>query len=94
MRAHLDIKIKGKVHGVYFRKRAKEMAQKLGIKGFVRRENDTLRIEAEGDINRLNDFVRWCKRGPEFARVSECETRHGPLENFSRFDIQSGSYYD
>ncbi len=86
MKKHLDIKIFGKVQGVFFRVSAKEEAEKLGIVGFTRNEADgSVYIEAEGDIKSLNKFLEWCKSGPDAAKVKKLIVTEGLIKNFSDF---------
>lgn len=86
---HQSIHVIGKVQGVFFRASAKEKADELGIKGFVKNERDgSVYIEAEGEEALLKEFVRWCKHGPPRAVVFEVKIQEGELKNFSRFEIQ------
>lgn len=90
---HLNIKIFGQVQGVFFRVSAKEEAERLGIKGFARNEPDgTVYIEAEGEKERLDEFIRWCHDGPEAANVEKVEISEGPLKNFSEFARDFADY--
>ena len=85
---HLAITVTGKVQGVFFRASAKEMADRSGLKGFVRNEKDgSVYIEAEGDDESLRKFIDWCHEGPPHARVSEVSVMESHLKNFSDFDI-------
>lgn len=85
---HFNIKISGKVQGVFFRTSAKEQAVKLGITGFVQNEPDgTVYIEAEGKDEDLKEFLAWCKEGPELAEVERVDFEEEPsLKNFSHFE--------
>ena len=86
MQKHINIKIVGFVQGVFFRLTAKEQAEKLGIKGFTRNEEDgSVYIEAEGDKESLDKFIKWCYEGPETARVEKVEVIEGPVKNFTEF---------
>lgn len=86
MKKHLKIKISGLVQGVFFRVTAKEQAEKLGITGFARNVGDgSVYIEAEGEIEKLDKFINWCKSGPDAAEVEKVEISDGPLKNFSEF---------
>lgn len=83
---HLNIKICGKVQGVFFRVTAKEKAEQLGISGFARNESDgSVYIEAEGDKVNLDKFIKWCHDGPEAAKVDKVEITERRLKNFSKF---------
>lgn len=90
---HLNIKIYGKVQGVFFRVKANEQAEKLNIKGFARNESDgTVYIEAEGEKENLDKFIEWCKKGPQLARVEKIEVTSSDLKNFTSFDRDFADY--
>ena len=85
---HLNIKVYGKVQGVFFRASTKAVADQLGVKGVVRNEKDgSVYIEAEGDEFSLNSFMEWCYEGPEKAKVDKVETAEGELKNYRNFEI-------
>lgn len=86
---HLDIKVIGKVQGVFFRASTREKANALGIKGFVRNERDeSVYIEAEGEENALKEFTAWCRQGPPRAVVEKLDVTEGKAKNFTRFEVQ------
>lgn len=85
---HINIKIFGKVQGVFFRTSATEKAENLGLSGFAQNQPDgSVYIEAEGEEKDLDEFLRWCKDGPTMAKVDNVEVKVGPLKNFSDFSI-------
>ncbi len=85
---HLDITVKGKVQGVYYRASTKAVADQLGIRGTVRNEPDgNVVIEAEGEPALLDMFLDWCKEGPENAEVTAVETNEGELKNYRNFEV-------
>jgi len=85
---HLDITIKGKVQGVFFRASTKAVADQLGVKGWVKNEaNGDVFIEAEGDKMAMEMFMDWCHEGPEKAEVTSVESHEGELKNYRNFDI-------
>jgi acylphosphatase len=50
MKKHFNIRISGRVQGVFFRASTKAKAEELGISGFVQNEPDgSVYIEAEGE---------------------------------------------
>ena len=74
MLKHLNIKILGRVQGVFFRHSAKQKAEELNIKGFARNEPDgAVYIEAEGIEENLKQFLDWCHYGPLLASVKKLE---------------------
>lgn len=88
MKKHLNITVKGKVQGVYFRKYTQLEANKLGVLGTVKNLNDgSVYIEAEADEHILEQFVAWCHEGPEMARVSEVLITAGAMKSFTEFMV-------
>jgi acylphosphatase len=87
---HLSIQVFGRVQGVFYRANAAEKARELCLTGFARNEADgSVRIEAEGNAENLNDFLEWNRHGPERARVDKLEYLYGgDLKHFSDFTIQ------
>ena len=86
---HLNIAVSGKVQGVFFRASAKEMADSLGVKGFVRNQDDgSVYIEVEGESSDLDRYVSWCRRGPPRAVVSNFEVADGTVVGFTGFEIR------
>jgi acylphosphatase len=54
----------------------KEKADQLGIKGWVRNEEDgTVKIVAEGRGGVLEKFIEWCKKGSPLARVDKVDVK-------------------
>jgi acylphosphatase len=86
---HLSIKISGKVQGVFFRASTKGAAEHLGISGFVRNEPDgSVYIEAEGEEEKLNQFMEWCRIGPPRAKVEKCEIIEGEARGYTSFQVK------
>ncbi len=68
----ISIKAIGRVQGVWYRASTQKEAIKLGLDGFVRNEPDgSVYIEVTGEEEVLDDFIMWCKKGPELAHVTE-----------------------
>ncbi|MAX79194.1 MAG: acylphosphatase [Crocinitomicaceae bacterium] len=85
---HINISVKGKVQGVFFRKNTQEKALSLGISGFVQNENDgSVYIEAEGFDEDLEEFVEWCHEGPDKAEVESVKVWKGQFQNYEDFEI-------
>lgn len=84
---HFNIKIYGMVQGVFFRAGAQEEADKLGITGFAKNMPDGLvYIEAEGEKEKLDEFMTWCHTGPAMADVEKVEVSQDKVKNFSGFE--------
>ena len=85
---HLNIRVYGRVQGVFYRATAMEKALELGIKGFARNEKDeTVYMEAEGEEEKLKQFIYWCRIGPPRASVERVATEEGSMKNYSKFGI-------
>jgi len=64
------VRVRGRVQGVFFRAEARARAESLGLAGWVRNLPDG-RVEAvfEGEDDRVESMVEWCRRGPAGAGV-------------------------
>ena len=80
--------IKGKVQGVFYRATAKDVADMLGIKGWVRNLPDNnVEITATANEELLQKFIAWCKQGPPKARVDEVTIEELDPQGFNGFKI-------
>ncbi|MEM2478473.1 MAG: acylphosphatase, partial [Thermoproteota archaeon] len=70
VRAH--VYVSGRVQGVFFRYETKSLADRLGVKGWVRNLPDG-RVEAvfEGEEETVMKMIEFCKKGPPGARVTD-----------------------
>lgn len=85
----LTIKISGKVQGVFFRASTKDVADKLGIAGFVKNTTDgSVYIEVEGEEEKLTQFVAWCHHGPLRAVVESVDVEEGSIQGFTTFEVK------
>lgn len=80
--------IKGKVQGVNYRANAKNVADLIGVKGWVRNLPDSnVEITATAAEDVLQKFIGWCKQGPPRAVVEEVIVEETALVEFSVFRI-------
>lgn len=85
---HFNIKIYGLVQGVFFRVTAKQEADKLNLRGFARNEIDgSVYIEAEGEEENLNRFLKWCNISSSMSQVEKVITTDDKMKNFSDFKV-------
>ncbi|WP_426754115.1 acylphosphatase [Myxococcus sp. Y35] len=87
------LRIEGKVQGVFFRESARVEATRLGLTGWVRNRPDgAVEAVVEGEPAVLEDFIRWCHRGPPQARVSGVQRTDGEATGeFSQFKVERTS---
>ncbi|MFK7986165.1 MAG: acylphosphatase [Sandaracinaceae bacterium] len=72
----IQLVVRGRVQGVYFRASAQREARQLGLTGWVKNRNDgAVELVAEGEEDQVKDFLSWAQHGPSTARVDKVETR-------------------
>lgn len=84
----IQIIVKGKVQGVFFRQSAKEKAIELGLTGTVQNTSDGhVQITVTGDLKPLTIFTSWCRVGPPRAIVTKVMKEEVPLQPFANFSV-------
>ncbi len=88
--ARVHLKISGRVQGVYFRASTVEQARRLGVTGWVMNCRDsTVELVAEGERERLEKLISWCRSGPPGAQVKEVRAEwEVSKEEFQSFFIK------
>jgi acylphosphatase len=86
----LSARITGRVQGVGFRNFTQRRARNLGLTGWVRNEPDgSVRLEAEGDAEALDDLEAAVHEGPRLARVDTVDAeRTEATDEFSTFRVR------
>ena len=76
IRAH--VYVSGLVQGVYFRQNTKDVASRHSVMGWVHNLADG-RVEAvfEGDESSVRKVVKWCRTGPQNAKVEAVNVTYG-----------------
>jgi acylphosphatase len=73
----VQIFVRGRVTGVFFRAAAQREARRLGITGWVKNRNDaSVEILAEGGEDSVKELVSWAHHGPSAARVEHVDVRY------------------
>lgn len=88
--ARVHIYVSGRVQGVFYRSNTRRKALELGITGWVRNLPDgRVEIVAEGEREKLERLIEWCRRGPPLARVDDLEIAwEEPRGEFESFTIK------
>ena len=70
----VHVLVSGEVQGVFYRATARDVATRLGVKGWVRNLVDgRVEAEVEGPAALVDEFVAWCREGPRAAHVENVE---------------------
>ncbi len=86
-RAHAIIS--GRVQGVFFRMETQRAADRCGVCGWVRNLKDgTVEAVFEGDQDRVDAILDWCRQGPPHANVADVNVSWNDYTGgFKGFDI-------
>ena len=88
-RAH--VVVRGDVQGVFFRAETRDRAASLGLGGWVRNNPDgTVEAVFEGERERVDSMVDWCRRGPSLARVEDVDVTWEQPAGETRFAVGGG----
>ena len=88
-KARAHVIISGRVQGVFFRVETQRAANRIGVFGWVRNRRDgTVEAVFEGDRDRLDAVLQWCKEGPPHANVIDVNvTWNDYTGEFQSFEI-------
>jgi acylphosphatase len=88
MKINKQVKVSGRVQGVFFRKSTQQKAMELGINGWVRNEQDgSVLVEMEGIPSAIMEMQDWLKHGPPMAKVESLEITDGEVFDHADFLI-------
>lgn len=83
-----NLKIHGRVQGVWYRESMRREAEMHGVAGWVRNCTDgTVEAHVEGAPEAVEAIVAWCRRGPPAARVSNVETVPSDFTHSQGFQV-------
>jgi acylphosphatase len=85
-----QIRIRGRVQGVYYRASMVQEAQKAGLTGWVRNcEDGDVEAVAEGSRAAIESLLAWCRQGPPGARVDSVNVNwQAAAGSFSGFTVK------
>lgn len=71
-----------------FRFAAQAKAEELGVFGWVRNlEDGRVEIHGEGEETVLEQYIRWCRKGPLWAKVTAVDIQEVPVTGVVAFTI-------
>jgi len=87
VKSALKITISGTIQGLFFKNFAKENADKLNLRGFIRcLENGDLEVFIEGEKDNVARFVEILKTGQQYSQIRNIKTEErkwsGDLKEF------------
>ena len=89
MNKGLQIKVTGKVQGVWFRGNTQLKAKSLKLTGWVCNKPDgTVLMNVFGANAALSEMQEWCNEGPVHARVDHVQVQEIPFEEHAEFVIR------
>ena len=66
----MELRIRGRVQGVWFRDTTRREADRLGVTGWIRNRGDgSVEAHVEGPRLAVEALIAHCRRGPPGARV-------------------------
>jgi acylphosphatase len=84
----LNIRVRGRVQGVGYRRFAQKAAEDCKIKGWARNlYNGDVEIFAQGAPDDLENYIERLKKGPAMGWVEKVTTKKMPNEVFEEFLI-------
>ena len=88
--ARLKAVVRGEVQGVGFRWSVQRKAGELGLTGYAENLPDgSVRVEAEGDPDRLDQLEAFLHQGPRWAEVRAVDAERTPATGeFHRFEAR------
>ncbi len=71
-KVRVELKIHGRVQGVFYRQSTFEMANSLGLTGWAKNCLDgSVEAVFEGEKAAIDQAIEWCEQGPPSARVTD-----------------------
>jgi acylphosphatase len=84
-----EVVVRGSVQGVFFRVETRDRARSLGLAGWVRNAADgSVEGVFEGEDERVESMVEWCRRGPRGARVDDVNVTWAEAQDEHGFAIR------
>ena len=86
----VDVRVRGRVQGVYFRATARDEGARLGLQGWVRNVDDgSVALHLQGSSAVVDAMLSWCATGPPAARVDRVEVVDAvPDDSLGGFEVR------
>ena len=85
----VNIRVRGKVQGVYYRVSTVSCAEHLDIAGWVENKNDgSVLIHAQGAEESIQRLIEWAWQGPERAKVDTIDIEEFSAQQYVGFEVR------
>jgi DNA ligase D-like protein (predicted 3'-phosphoesterase) len=81
-------RLTGRVQGVGLRQETVARARELGLKGWVRHDDDDVLVHAEGSASAVEELVSYLRAGPSDARVDGVDLDRVKVEGHEQFAVR------
>lgn len=90
MKIRCHVFVSGLVQGVFFRSTTEEIANLLGLKGWVKNTKDgKVELLIEGEKEKIEEMIKWLHKGPPLARVEKVDIEWQEFKGeFNEFKIR------
>lgn len=83
------IVVKGRVQGVFFRVHAKQKADVLELRGWVKNcEDGCVELHVQGSPEKVLEMEKWCREGPPAAQVEHMVSTDAHVGKYDDFSIK------
>ena len=84
-----NLRVTGRVQGVWFRESCRQVAARLGLAGTARNRADgSVEVVVEGRPPEVEALVAWCREGPPGAEVADVEVVEQAPEGLVGFRVR------
>ena len=88
MKKSLRLLLTGAVQGMFFEQFIKENAEKLDVRGFMRKLDDgKVEIFIEADNVNVDSMFEVCKKGSQHSQIRSIEQKPERFQDFRNFKI-------
>ena len=85
----VDLVVRGRVQGVFFRDSLRQRAEQTGVGGWVSNEPDgTVHGHLEGPADAVRAVAAWAEEGPADADVSTVDVTEVAVEGHRGFEVR------
>lgn len=88
MKKSIRVHLTGSLQAIFFEQFIKENADKLGVKGYLRKlENGKVEIFLEGNTDNVDKMALICKEGHKYSQIRNVEEKPERFQDFKDFRI-------